>query len=695
MSDTCMPKTCDLLVEIGTEELPPKVLDKLSEVFENQIKQGLIKAQLNIGTSKRFASPRRLAVLIKDVATLQPDRQIERRGPALKAAYDKDGKPTKAAQGFARSCGVDIEQLQTLDTEKGSWLIYTNTQPGVNSASLVPGIVEDALNSLPIPKRMRWADRDDEFVRPVHWVLMLFNDQVIDANILGIPTGNQTYGHRFHHPEPITIASPDSYYGLLKEAKVIANFDERRNSIRQQIEQLAQKINGTAKIDDDLLNEVTALVEWPVALLGNFENKFLQVPAEALITTMQDNQKYFALTDNSGALLPHFITISNIESKDPDKVREGNERVIRPRFSDAEFFWQQDLKKPLSVHQDALKAMVFQKKLGTLFEKSERVAKLACYIAECSDYNSDWSERAAQLSKCDLLTNMVQEFPELQGIMGRYYAQNDGEPEEIAWALEQQYQPRFAGDKIPESDTGRVLALAERLDTLVGIFAINQAPTGTKDPFALRRATLGVIRILIESQWDLDLYDLLQQAAKNFDPAINAQAAIDAVFEFILERMRGYYSEQNYTPDVFEAVLERRPTRPLDFDKRLRAVAAFRERPEAESLAAANKRIRNILKSLSASDSAKISSALFEESAEQNLFQNLSDLTNTTLPLFDKGNYGEALSHLALLREPVDKFFDEVMVMEEDDSLKNNRIALLTQLSNLFLRVADFSRLQH
>lgn len=695
MPDSSLSKTKSLLIEIGTEELPPKALEALSIAFEEQIREGLKEAQLDIGASQRFATPRRLAVLINDVSTWQPDRQIERRGPSLKAAFDQNGNPSKAAQGFARSCGVNVEQLQTLETEKGSWLIYSSTQSGVSSDSLIPGIVETALGALPIPKRMRWANRNDEFVRPVHWIVLLFGNRIINSSLLGISSGNQTYGHRFHHPEPITLNSADSYSEQLKAAKVITDFAERRDNIRNQINELAEQNNGNARIDEELLNEVTALVEWPVALLGNFEERFLQVPAEALITTMQDNQKYFPLVDQSDSLLAHFITISNIESKEPDKVRAGNERVIRPRFSDAEFFWQQDLKTPLQTHQNALKAMVFQQKLGTLFDKSERVAQLAQYIASQSNYNTDWARRAAQLSKCDLLTKMVQEFPELQGTMGHYYALNDGEPGAVACALEQQYQPRFAGDKIPETDIGRVLALAERLDTLIGIFSIGQAPSGTKDPFALRRAALGVIRIVIESQWELDLLELLQQTSKAFNPEINAQQSVEPVFEFILERMRGYYLEQDYLADVFEAVLERRPSRPLDFERRLKAVTEFRERPEAESLAAANKRIRNILKSSSINNPSDIQPALFKESAEETLFQNLNNLSATTLPLFEEGRYADALSHLASLKEPVDQFFDEVMVMVEDSDIKRNRMALLTQLSNLFLRIADFSRLQH
>jgi glycyl-tRNA synthetase beta chain len=541
---------------------------------------------------------------------------------------------------------------------------------------------------------MRWADGDEEFVRPVHWVVLLFGDQVIECTILGIKAGNRSYGHRFHHPEPILISEPKNYLTHLRQGKVIADFDERRNTICRQIEQLTQQVSGRAVIDNALLNEVTALVEWPVALMGNFEARFLDIPSEALITTMQDNQKYFPIVDAEGTLLPSFITVSNIESKNPSAIRTGNERVIRPRFSDAEFFWQQDLKTPLESHLEALKKMVFQKKLGSLFDKTERVAKLSRTIAELSDYDADKAERAARLSKCDLLTNMVQEFPALQGTMGYYYAQRAGEVEEIANALKEQYQPRFAGDQIPSSVSGKILALAERIDTLLGIFAIGQTPTGAKDPFALRRSALGIVRILIESDWNLDLRELLHQAALHFAPDIKAYAAIDSVFDFVVERMRGYYAELGFPTDVFEAVLECSPTSPVDFDKRIRAVSAFRERAEAVSLAAANKRIRNILKKSPLSGSTEIDEELLQDVSEQKLARNLSELSTTVIPMTDQGDYAAALSCLASLREPVDRFFDDVMVMVEDDALKNNRIALLSQLSALFLRIADFSRLQ-
>jgi len=502
---------------------------------------------------------------------------------------------------------------------------------------------------------MRWGNRDDEFVRPVHWVVLLFGDDVIPATIMGVQTGRETRGHRFHHPFPIRLNSPADYARqLASEGKVIADFGERRDAIRAQADGVAAELNGIAVIKSELLDEVTALLEWPVALAGNFERRFLGVPAEALISTMQDNQRYFPLVDAHGRLLPHFITIANLESRDPAQIRAGNERVIRPRFSDAEFFWNQDRKQPLANRQEALKHVVFQQRLGTLADKSDRVATLARFVAGHGRGNPDWAERAARLAKCDLLTQMVQEFPELQGIMGRYYALHDREVAEVAQAQEEQYLPRFAGDRLPASPTGRALALADRLDTLVGIFAIGQPPSGAKDPFALRRAALGVLRILVEGELDLDLPAALERAAAGFEPAIRAGQVTDAVFEFMMERLRGYYLDRGVRADTFEAVLECRPGRPLDFDRRVRAVDAFRELPEAASLAAANKSIRNILKKVETVLPFQVRPDLLNEEAEQALAGRLVELSSETVPLMESGLYGEALSRLASLREPVD-----------------------------------------
>ncbi|HOW76038.1 MAG TPA: glycine--tRNA ligase subunit beta [Candidatus Competibacteraceae bacterium] len=687
--------TRDLLIEIGTEELPPKALSSLALAFENGVREGLEKAGLTSGELRRFATPRRLAVLIHDLPARQPDRQLERRGPALSAAFGPDGKPTKAAEGFARSCGVAVADLQKQETDKRAWLVHLSHEPGAATAGLIPGIVDQALAGLPIPKRMRWGDREDQFVRPVHWAVLLFGDEVIPATIMGVSSGRETRGHRFHHPQPIRITSPADYARqLADEGQVIADFAERRDRVRAQAEATAAELGGIVVIQPELLDEVTALVEWPVALAGNFERRFLNVPAEALISTMQDHQRYFPVVDGQGRLLPHFITMTNLESRDPAQVRAGNERVIRPRFSDAEFFWNQDRKQPLAARMETLKHVVFQQRLGTLDEKSGRVARLARFITEQTRGNPDWADRAARLAKCDLMTQMVQEFPELQGIMGRYYALHDQESPEVAQALEEHYLPRFAGDRLPATATGRIVALADRLDTLTGIFAIGQAPSGTKDPFALRRAALGVLRILIEGELDLDLPKLLDRAAASFDKAIRAEQAVDTVFAFIMERLRSYYLDQGLRPDTFEAVLDCRPTRPLDFDRRVRAVHAFRELPEAASLAAANKRIRNILRKVDTVLPFEVRPNLLMEDAEQALAGQLVELSSEVMPLMEAGLYGEALNRLARLREPVDAFFDQVLVMAEDATVRDNRIALLNELSSLFLRVADFSRLQ-
>ncbi len=685
----------DLLIEIGTEELPPKALRRLSGALAEGIREGLEKAGLGFGDLKPYASPRRLAVLVADLAEAQPDREELRRGPALAAAFDDDGCPTKAAEGFARSCGVAVEALERLETDKGAWLAYRLKQQGRPTTELVPDILDNALKRLPIPKRMRWGSLDVEFVRPVHWVVLLFGDEVIETEVLGVRTGRESRGHRFHHPGPLYIGEPGAYAPVLEtEGRVVADLDARREAIRGQVIEAGRRLGGEALIDEDLLEEVTALVEWPVAVAGSFEERFLEVPAEALISTMQDHQKYFPVVDGEGRLLPHFITISNIDSRDPEQVRLGNERVIRPRLSDAAFFWEQDRKRPLADRVEQLGDMVFQKKLGTLLDKSRRVSGLAGHIASLIEGDPALAERAALLAKCDLLTQMVYEFPELQGIMGRYYARHDGEPEEVAEALDEQYMPRFAGDELPRTRTGMALALADRLDTLVGIFAIGQAPTGDKDPFALRRAALGVLRILIERSLDLDLEDLLREAAARFDEDLGAQAVVETVFDFVMDRLRAYYAEAGVPVNTFEAVRARRPTRPLDFDRRLKAVQAFGQRPEAESLAAANKRIGNILRKAEEAIPEQVDETLLKETAERELAREVEAAAAEVEPLLDAGDYGPALDRLAGLRSVVDRFFDEVMVMAEDKALRRNRLALLGRLQGLFLRVADIGRLQ-
>jgi glycyl-tRNA synthetase beta chain len=685
----------DLLIEIGTEELPPKALKKLSLAFLTGIKTGLEKAGLSFVSIKPFASPRRLALLVSELTEQTPHKHIERRGPALQAAYGEDGCPTQAAIGFARSCGVEVEDLDKLETDKGSWLMYQSEQPGQATSQLIPDLVLVALETLPIPKRMRWGDLDSQFVRPVHWVVLLFGHEVIDAELLSVKAGRTTYGHRFHHPEPIEIPAPSEYEVLLEsEGKVVADFDRRATTVRAQVESMAIELKGQAVINDALLEEVTAMVEWPVAVAGQFEERFLAVPQEALISTMAANQKYFHLVDEQNRLMPYFITVSNIESRDERKVRAGNERVIRPRFADAEFFWNQDRKQRLDTRLEQLKTVIFQQQLGTLFDKTQRNTKLAATIATELGADKQLAIRAAELSKCDLLTEMVGEFPNLQGTMGRYYAQHDGEAPAVAEAIDHYYRPRFAGDALPEGVISQTLALADRLDTLIGIFAIGQLPTGDKDPYALRRAALGVLRIMIENKVDLDLHQLLTQAAHHFDSAIGADKAVEPVMEFILDRLRAYYQEQGIRPDVLDAVTALKPVRPVDINKRIHAVNTFRQLPEAESLAAANKRSGNILKKVKGKLPETINPDLLVEEAEQKLYQALTDLNKTVAPLLANSDYEPALQKLAGLRKTVDTFFDDVMVMVEDSGLRDNRIALLNQLHGLFLQVADISRLQ-
>ena len=681
----------DLLVEIGTEELPPKALPTLSAAFTDGISQGLQAAGLTPVEVIAYAAPRRLAVWVKEVAAQQADQTIEKRGPAIKGAFDAEGKPTKAAEAFAASCGVNVADLGTLETDKGAWLVFRQTQAGQATPELLPAIVEKALAGLPIPKRMRWGAGAAEFVRPVHWIVMLADNAVIDAEILGIKTGRESRGHRFHAPDAITLNSPSDYAIQLGSASVVAKFEARRDMIKHKVEQLAKRLGGQAVMPEGLLDEVTALVEWPVPVAGKFEERFLDVPQEALISTMQDNQKYFALVDANGKLMSHFITVANIESRDEIQVAQGNERVIRPRFSDAEFFWTQDKKQPLASRAEQLKSMVFQQKLGTLYDKSQRVAQLAASIAQALNADQALATRAAELGKCDLVTHMVFEFTELQGIMGRYYALHDGEPAEVAQALDEQYMPRFAGDALPSTTTGTILALAERLDTLTGIFGIGQKPTGAKDPFGLRRAALGVLRLLIEKQLPLDLAALLDKAADGLSAQLGSKPATNETLDYVLERLKGYYQEQGINGALVDAVAALKVSQPLDFDRRVKAVAAFRQLSAAESLAAANKRISNILKKVDGELPAQVDASLLQLPAEQALAAAVQAQQAKVEPLFAQGNYEAALLSLAELREPVDKFFDDVMVMADDLALRNNRLALLNSLRSLFLRVADLS----
>ena len=686
--------TKDLLIEIGTEELPPKALKKLSDAFTAGVVSGLKEAALEATEVISYAAPRRLAVLLKDIPVKQQDQSVERKGPAKKAAFDTDGNPTKAVEGFAKSCGVSAFDLEEIETPKGIWLVFRQDVAGKETAELVPDIVNKSLAKLPIPKRMRWGASDIEFVRPVHWIVMMLDDQVIDGEILGIKSGNTTKGHRFHHPDVITIETASRYAEQLhQQGHVIADFEARRDEVRKQAEDAAKELGGVAQIDEALLDEVTALIELPIAVSGSFGDEFLQVPQECLISSMQDHQKYFPVVDADNKLMPYFITTSNIKSSNPAAVSQGNERVIRPRFADAKFFWDQDCKVSLESNREATKKIVFQQKLGTLYEKTERVGKLAEFIANEIGADKQQAMRAAELSKCDLLSNMVQEFPELQGIMGSYYAKHDKEAEAVAVAMQEQYQPGFAGDVIPSGQIGKVLSLADRIDTIMGIFAIDMKPTGSKDPFSLRRAALGALRIIIEGELNLNLKELLIQAAKGLKDKVDAQTAVNDSFAFIMERLKAYYQDQGINSDTVNAVASLNPKYPLDFDQRVKAVADFRNLAESESLAAANKRISNILKKVEDAIPAQIDESLLNEDAEKALYQSVVAQQAKVQPLYAKGEYSTALSSLAILREDVDNFFDNIMVMDDNEALKNNRLALLSQLRDLFLEVADLSRL--
>lgn len=693
-----MSECRDLLVEIGTEELPPKALEKLSEAFTRGIVDGLAKAGVEHGAAHSYATPRRLAVLLRQVATAQPDRTLERRGPALNAAFDEEGNPSRAALGFALSCGVSVDALQRLKTDKGAWLVHRSVQPGAATASLLPAIIEQSLAALPTPKRMRWGSSRVEFVRPVHWLVVLLGKELVDVNLYGVRAGRTTRGHRFHHGGTLYLGETAAYAPLLEtEGHVLPSFAARREAVRAQVLAAAAQLGGTAVIDEDLLDEVTALVEWPVAVVGGFEEDFLDVPPECLIATMKGNQKYFHVVDAAGKLLPRFITISNIESKNPDAVRAGNERVVRPRLADAAFFWKQDRKRSLESRLEQLRNVVFQAKLGTVYDKTERVARLAESVARSMNGDGALAAHAARLAKSDLMSEMVSEFPELQGIMGRYYALAEGLPAELAEALNEQYMPRFAGDALPRTATGRALAVADRLDTLVGIFAVGQTPTGDKDPFGLRRAALGVLRILVEGELALDMEKLLHEAAAGYAGIAGADKVVTPVFDFVMERLRAYYADQGLAPDAFEAVFACRPTQPLDFDRRVRALYAFRALPEAESLTAANKRLRNILRQAEEKGleiGADVDISLCVEPAEKLLAAELALISQEVTPLFDRRDYTPALARLAQLREAVDAFFDQVMVLTDDAALRRNRLALLRNLHELFLRAADLSRLQ-
>ncbi|MBQ0797996.1 MAG: glycine--tRNA ligase subunit beta [Porticoccaceae bacterium] len=691
--------SADFLVELGTEELPPKALKTLMDAFVTGVADGLQKAELSYSDIKGFASPRRLALVVTDLADTQNDILIEKLGPLVSAAFDADGQPTKAAQGFARGCGLgatsdDLATLEHIDTDKGPKLCYRDTKAGATTAELAPGIVSAALKSLPVPKRMRWGSRRQEFVRPAHWLVMLFGEQVLPGDILGLQAGRLSRGHRVHCDQDISIESPANYCAQLREAYVLADFDERREHIRQHVNALAVEAGGVAVMDDALLDEVTALNEWPNPLLGRFDKVFLEVPQEALVSSMQEHQKYFPVVDEAGTMLPLFITVANIASKAPEQVIAGNERVIRPRFADAKFFYETDLKTNLSAQRERLKNIVYQAKLGSVFDKTERVAKLASAIAPHVDAPANLAQRAAKLSKSDLVSEMVLEFSDLQGTMGRYYAHHDGEDAQVADALFEQYLPRFAGDELPTNPVGIALALADRLDTLSGIFGIGQSPSGSRDPFGLRRASLAVLRILIERKIDLDLGEFIALAAAGHGELPEQDGLVAQVQDYVLGRLRALCEESHIPAEMFLSVAAKQLSKPLDIHRRILAVNAFAKLPEAASLAAANKRVSNILQKQDASSlTGDVDTALFENDAEHALWATLSEMGTHAQPLIDKGDYEAALSLLAGLREPVDAYFDSVMVMADDEAIRLNRCRVLAKLRHLFLEVADVSLL--
>ncbi len=683
-----------LLVELGTEELPPKALKSLGLAFRDGICAGLAQRELQFGEVRWFASPRRLAVLVSDVQLSAPDREIEVLGPPADRARDQAGNWTPAAAGFARKQGVEPEQLQSIDTPKGPRLGLRRTERGVATRDCLNDIIHESIHSLPIPKRMRWGARRVEFVRPVHWVVAMLGEDADHGEVLGQPTGNKTRGHRFHSSGDISLQRPEEYPSALADAYVVADFEQRRNMILEQVKVEASALGAEAVIDPALLDEVTGLVEWPVALTGSFEERFLEVPAEALVSAMKAHQKYFHLVDGEGALQPNFITLCNIESKDPVQVIAGNERVIRPRLADAAFFFETDKKIPLAKRAESLESIVFQQKLGSLQDKTQRVVALAGALAPRVGADAALAERAALLSKADLTTEMVLEFADMQGIAGSYYALHDGEEPEVASALAQQYWPKFAGDRLPETPTACTLGLADRLDTLVGIFGIGQPPTGSKDPFALRRASLAILRIMVEKGLDLDLAECLALTAAQYPEGVIAEDTPGQVLDYMIERFRAWYEEANIPTEVFRAVSARKPSRPLDIERRVRAVHAFSQLPEATALAAANKRVSNILGKLEGDHPfGEVSTNLLAEPQEKALWQALAQLAGKSEEHLQRDEYTEALAVLAGLREPVDAFFDGVMVNAEEADLRHNRLNLLKALRELFLQVADISQL--
>ena len=688
-----MTNVHNLLFELGTEELPPKSLKKLSHSLLENICKGFDDAGLTFSDKQAYATPRRLAVIVNNLSASQADKTVVKRGPAIQAAFTENGTPSMAAEGFAKSCGTPVDKLDRLKTEKGEWLVYSQQVKGQSSEALIPEIIRKSINDLPIAKRMRWGSFSTEFVRPVHWAVLLYGDRLIQTKILNVKTGNKTKGHRFHAPYAIKLNNPDEYLDkLYHEGKVIADFEQRKEIIRKAAENAAVAVSGVAHIQDDLLDEVTALNEWPVSVTGRFDKRYLDLPSEVLITTMQKNQKYFPVIDTDNHLLPYFITISNIESTHPESIVLGNERVITPRLADAEFFWTQDRKRPLKDRATGLSQIVFQQKLGTLADKTYRLEQLTDYISTCLGVDSAPARRAALLSKTDLLTEMVGEFPSLQGIMGRYYADADGEPADVALALEEQYYPRHSGSPAPTSICGQILSIAEKTDVLTGIFSAGLIPTGDKDPYALRRAALGILRIIIEKKLDLNVFELIGFGLQQYRNEFEYEKTYRLIIDFLFDRLKGYCLELGFTADEFEAVKSIRPENPLDFLQRLKAVKEFRQLPEADSLSSANKRIRNILRKTDIKPAQNISK--LNEPEELQLWDAAKKSADFIRPLLESRNYQAALNRLAELRNDVDAFFDHVMVMTDDPELRANRLGLLAMLEGQFLQIADISKLQ-
>ncbi|CCW31356.1 Glycine--tRNA ligase beta subunit [Xenorhabdus nematophila F1] len=683
------------LVEIGTEELPPKALRSLAESFAANFEAELNNANLGHGEVSWFAAPRRLALKVANLAAAQADREVEKRGPAIAQAFDAEGKPTKAAEGWARGCGITVDQAERMVTDKGEWLLYRAQVKGREAKDLLAEMVSSSLGKLPIPKLMRWGDKETQFVRPVHTVTMLLGRDVVDGEILGIKSDRIIRGHRFMGEAEFTIENAEQYPAILQErGRVIADYEARKAIIKRDAERAAAQLGGVADLSDNLLEEVASLVEWPVVLTAKFEEKFLEVPAEALVYTMKGDQKYFPVYDNSGKLMANFIFVTNIESSDPQQIISGNEKVVRPRLADAEFFFNTDRKQRLEDNLPRLETVLFQKQLGTLRDKTDRIQALAGWIAEQIGADVEHATRAGLLSKCDLMTNMVFEFTDTQGVMGMHYARHDGEAEDVALALNEQYQPRFSGDDLPSTGVSCAVAIADKMDTLAGIFGIGQHPKGDKDPFALRRAALGVLRILVEKKLPLDLQTLAEEAVRLYGDKLTNEKAVDDVVEFMLGRFRAWYQELGYSVDTIQAVLARRPTQPADFDARMKAVTHFRTLDEAVSLAAANKRVSNILAKSEEKLNDSVQASVLKAAEEIQLATHLVVLKEKLTPLFAESNYQDALVELASLREVVDAFFDNVMVMDEDSQVRINRLTLLSELRDLFLRVADISLLQ-